>query len=168
MHDCGGFTKFNGAEYRLDPTTGMPRSKMTKTGAFARYFFPKEAKRIEEIRKRDFAMKKALATARKPADEAKTQAEADASDAKASNEGGAAAGDAAKAKEYTMAEQAGEKGGEDSKKTSSDGHDCAGDAASTKQPDAAGRDCVGGKEGTMKEAGGDAVSAEAEVAKNPR
>lgn len=62
MHDCSDFIKFNGPKYWKEPKTGMPktrRSDKSKTSAFARLFFPKEADRIEKLHKKDVAAKKA-------------------------------------------------------------------------------------------------------------
>ena len=67
VHGCGYFIKFNGPEYwKRNQKTDMTkprRSEQTKTSLFARMFFPREAERIEEIRKRAAAAKKARAAA---------------------------------------------------------------------------------------------------------
>lgn len=64
--DCGDFTKFDGPEYWKDPNIGLPpphRPKMSTIAALARLFFPNEAKRVDEIHKRDLAARKATVAA---------------------------------------------------------------------------------------------------------
>jgi tyrosyl-tRNA synthetase len=86
VHGCGYFIKFNGSEYwKKNQKTDMPKprpSNQTKTSVFARMFFPKEAERIEELRKRDAAAKKARAAAEALAKEVKETNETDKEEAK--------------------------------------------------------------------------------------
>jgi hypothetical protein len=86
VHDCGNFIKFNGPEsWKKNQKTDTPKSRrsdQTKTSVFARMFFPKEAERIEELRKRDAAAKKARAAAEALAKDVKETNETDKEEAK--------------------------------------------------------------------------------------
>jgi hypothetical protein len=86
VHDSGDFSKFNRPEYwKKNQKTDMPKprcSDQTKTSLFAKMFFPKEAERIEELRKRDAATKKARAAAEALAKDVKETNEIDKEESK--------------------------------------------------------------------------------------